>query len=63
MPDAAALAYHSAAAPGYADAECNLGALYKNGTGVTQDFKTAAAWYAKAAAQGPEQPWRLLRER
>ena len=23
-----------------------------NGTGVAQDFKAAAAWYAKAAAQG-----------
>ena len=37
---------------GDAEALLNLGRLYEYGTGVVQDFKTAAAWYAKAAAQG-----------
>jgi TPR repeat protein len=35
-----------------ADTQYDLGILYKNGSGVAQDFKAAAAWFAKAAAQG-----------
>ena len=35
-----------------AAAEYNLGRFYERGVGVAQDCKTAAAWFAKAAAQG-----------
>jgi TPR repeat protein len=31
-------------------AQYNLGVFYDIGTGAAQDFKTAALWYAKAAA-------------
>ena len=33
-------------------AQHNLGAIYFNGHGVSQDFQQAAQWYEKAAAQG-----------
>jgi len=33
-------------------AQHNLGFCYKMSLGVAKDFETAAAWYAKAAAQG-----------
>ena len=35
----------------YAD---NLGVLYRNGKGVSQDYKEAVKWYRKAANQGFE---------
>jgi TPR repeat protein len=44
--------FDAAAAQGYAKAQFNLGIRYEKGEGVAQDFKTAAAWHAKAAAQG-----------
>jgi TPR repeat protein len=33
-------------------AQFNLGLMYYNGQGVTQDYSQAADWYRKAAAQG-----------
>jgi len=33
-------------------AQANLGMMYENGHGVTQDYKEAANWYRKAAEQG-----------
>ncbi len=45
-------AWRKAAEGGHFIAQYNLGVLYENGSGVAQDFKAAAAWYAKAAAQG-----------
>jgi hypothetical protein len=37
---------------GNAVAQCNLGIIYFNGQGVTQDYKQAVYWYKKAAEQG-----------
>jgi TPR repeat protein len=39
---------------GYADAQCNLGFCYDNGTGVVKNEKKAFEWYEKAAEQGLE---------
>ena len=33
-------------------AQYNLGWIYANGRGVTQDYKEAVTWYRKAAQQG-----------
>ncbi len=37
---------------GDAEAQCNLGACYANGTGVPQDYTEAVRWYRLAADQG-----------
>ena len=37
---------------GDANAQLNLGVMYDNGLGVTQDYKEAVKWYSKAAEQG-----------
>ena len=37
---------------GYADAQYNLGVMYRKGEGVPQDDKTAVKWYRLAAEQG-----------
>jgi len=37
---------------GYADAQSNLGLMYRNGHGVPQDFAEALRWYRLAAEQG-----------
>jgi len=37
---------------GDAEAQFNLGVLYKNGLGVQQDYDEALKWYRKAAEQG-----------
>ena len=37
---------------GNAKAQSNLGVMYNNGQGVTQDFKEAVKWYRLAAAEG-----------
>ena len=37
---------------GDADAQYNLGQMYRKGEGVPQDYKTAAKWYTLAAKQG-----------
>jgi TPR repeat protein len=44
--------FQKAAAQGNAVAESNIGALYKNGMGVTRDYNQAMQWYQKAAAHG-----------
>ncbi len=40
------------AVQGDADAQYNLGQMYRQGKGVTQDYKAAAKWYRLAAEQG-----------
>ena len=40
---------------GNASAQHNLGVMYKEGNGVTQDYVAAMAWYEKAANQGKAQ--------
>jgi TPR repeat protein len=37
---------------GYAKAQYDLGYMYQNGEGVTQDYKQAIKWYTKSAEQG-----------
>ena len=37
---------------GNARAQSNLGVMYNNGQGVTQDYKEAVKWFRLAAAQG-----------
>ncbi len=37
---------------GDAEAQCNLGYMYKGGKGVPQDDAEAARWYRRAAEQG-----------
>ena len=44
--------YEKAAAQGDADAQFNLGVMYRQGKGVRQDYVKARKWYEKAAAQG-----------
>ena len=44
--------YRLAAEQGYADAQNNLGVMYRKGQGVPQDDKTAVKWYRLAAEQG-----------
>jgi hypothetical protein len=44
--------YKKAAAQGLRDAQNNVGTMYLNGEGTTQDFAQAFYWYQKAAAQG-----------
>jgi len=41
-----------AAEQGDSSAQNDLGLMYENGLGVTQDYKTAVKWYKKAAEQG-----------
>lgn len=47
-----ALLYKKGAEHGYANAQCNLGVLYRDGNGVLQDYTEAAKWFRKAAEQG-----------
>ena len=37
---------------GNANAQFNLGQMYRNGYGVPQDYKTAVKWYTLSAEQG-----------
>ena len=37
---------------GHVGAQYNLGVMYENGEGVTQDYKEAVKWYRKSAEQG-----------
>ena len=48
----AARLYRLAAEQGHADAQYNLGCLFKNGQGVAQDDVEAMRWYRLAAEQG-----------
>ena len=45
-------ANRQAAEQGDADAQYNLGLMYRNGLGVIQDFAEAVRWYRLAAEQG-----------
>ncbi|MEL6152995.1 MAG: SEL1-like repeat protein, partial [Bacteroidota bacterium] len=47
---------------GLAEAEFNLGEMYKNGYGVAKDYKKAAVWYQKAIDQGHEAAEKALLE-
>ena len=40
---------------GIADAQYNLGQMYRNGQGVPQDYKTAVKWYTATSPRSP--PW------
>ena len=40
---------------GDAKAQFNLGVIYYNGKGVTQDYTEAIGWFRRAAEQGPAQ--------
>jgi hypothetical protein len=44
--------YRKAAEQGYAAAQNELGWMYQNGYGVTEDYGEAVKWYRKAAEQG-----------
>ena len=44
--------YQKAAEQGHADAQYNLGYMYRNGQGVPQSDKEAATWFGLAADQG-----------
>ena len=48
---------------GNAIAQSNLGWMYSNGKGVTQDDKTAVKWYTLAAEQGDARAQFKLGER
>jgi len=37
---------------GHAGAQYNLGLMYDNGRGVTQDYKESVKWYSKSIEQG-----------
>ncbi|MCC5945898.1 MAG: protein kinase [Bernardetiaceae bacterium] len=47
--------YKQAADMGYADAQCNLGVYYNNGTAIEQNLGIAVFWYKKAARLGEPQ--------
>ena len=44
--------YRMAADQGHAQAQFNLGVMYKNGQGVVQDYSAAMKWWRMAADQG-----------
>ena len=44
--------YRKAAEQGDVIAQCNLGFMYQNGTGIEQSYEKAVEWYLKAAEQG-----------
>ena len=48
----ALIEFRSAADQGNSDAQHNLGVMYLNGEGVTQDYVEAAKWFHRAAEQG-----------
>ena len=47
--------YEKAAVQGNAEAQFNLGLMYRKGEGVRQDYVKARQWYEKAAKQGHAQ--------
>jgi TPR repeat protein len=51
-PDAAARYYRMAAGQGHPVAALNLAVLFKDGSGVAQDYKQAAIWFKRAASRG-----------
>lgn len=52
--------YGRAADAGDSEAQTNIGYLYEQGLGVTQDYAKAMNWYRKAAAQGNAQAERNI---
>jgi TPR repeat protein len=52
--DAALRLARRAADKGDAIGECHMGVLFAEGLGVPQDYREAARWWAKSAAQGNE---------
>ena len=50
--------FQLAADQGIATAQFKLGVMYKDGTGVTQDFTEAARWYSTLPTRG--KPWRSV---
>jgi uncharacterized protein len=50
--DNAAYWYLLAATQGHAEAQNNLGVMYKDGKGVAENFKAATKWFRLAAEQG-----------
>ena len=44
--------YRKSAEQGYARAQYNLGVMYQNGYGISQDYTEAVKWCRKAAEQG-----------
>ncbi|MBL0231946.1 MAG: sel1 repeat family protein [Moraxellaceae bacterium] len=44
--------FNEAAEQGHADAQFNLGLMYRKGQGVPQDDTQAVVWFKKAAQQG-----------
>ena len=48
----AAAWWRKAAEQDNAPAQLNLGVMYQNGVGVTQDYVQAVQWYRKSAEQG-----------
>jgi TPR repeat protein len=44
--------FRALAEQGHASAQYNLGLMYDNGRGVTQDYKESAKWYRKSVEQG-----------
>ena len=47
--------FEKAAEKGHVDAQYNLGVIYENGEGVSQNYQQAKAWYEKAASQNDAQ--------
>lgn len=50
-PEEAARWYALAAEQGVSEAQNNLGVIYKEGQGISQDYAKAARWFMKAAVQ------------
>jgi TPR repeat protein len=50
--DSALIVCNKAAEQGDANAQNNLGMMYDNGLGTSQDYKQALYWFTKAAEQG-----------
>ena len=50
--DSAVRAWRRLAEQGNAGAQLDLGFMYDNGYGVSQDYKEAIKWYRRAAEQG-----------
>lgn len=44
------------------DAAFNIGEMYRNGEGVTQNYNTALEWYSKAAEEGHEKAQKAIKE-
>jgi TPR repeat protein len=41
---------------GYANSQYNLGSMYNDGQGVTQNYKAAIKWYREMNQQEPASP-------